>query len=140
MQDGKTKYVATFTNEAFEKQEIEAAIPAIGTLDKLTFTLMEATDTYYVSRASASIEGVVYIPSLYQGKPVDKVSNFRDCVNITDVIVAEGVKEIASGAFESCSSLQTFVAPTTLTVLGNGALSGCNAVTSLTLPFFGDYC
>ena len=136
MQDGKAKYVATFTNEAFEKQEIEAAIPAIGTLDKLTFTLMEATDSYYVSRASASIEGTVYIPSLYQGKPVDIVSDFRDCANITDVIVAEGVKKILGGAFESCSSLQTFVAPTTLTVL-DGALVGCNAVTSLTLPFLG---
>lgn len=62
--------------------------------------------------------------------------SFRDCVNLTKVVLPAGIKKIASGAFAGCVSLREIVIPENVTGLEieSGAFEGCTALESLTLP------
>lgn len=51
-----------------------------------------------------------------------------------DVVIPDGVTEIGSSAFASCSTLTSVVIPEGVTKIGDKAFNGCYNLTSVTLP------
>ena len=62
---------------------------------------------------------------------------FRDCSNIENIILKEGIKTIGSRSFENCTGLTSFVIPDAITSIGQGAFQGCSNLKSMTIPFVG---
>ena len=59
---------------------------------------------------------------------------FRNCRNLTSVVIPDGVTSIGSSAFSNCSSLTSIVIPDGLTSIGSSAFSNCSSLTSIVIP------
>ena len=58
---------------------------------------------------------------------------FRDCTNLTSVIIPDGVTEIGDYAFLYCSVLTSVTIPDNVTSIGYQAFYGCSSLTSVTI-------
>ena len=56
------------------------------------------------------------------------------CMNITTVIIADGVTSIGNNAFSNCYSLTSIEIPDGVTSIGNSAFAGCSSLTSIEIP------
>ncbi|MDY6315521.1 MAG: leucine-rich repeat protein [Clostridia bacterium] len=74
----------------------------------IRYRIYDKTGDVFVSCYDKTISGEVRILAEVDGHPVVRVSNsgFKDCKNITSVIIPEGVKEIYLNAFQNCTSLE----------------------------------
>lgn len=59
---------------------------------------------------------------------------FSNQLNLKDIILAEGIKEIGYGAFRDCESLENIKIPDTVEQIGNSAFSDCKKLKSVALP------
>ena len=105
---------------------------ATGSLDKLKFTL--SSGTYKVQSLNTNIEGDVYIPKYYEGKPVTEIrdSAFNYCQKITSIHIPEGITKIGNDAFKGTTLVEEIVLPNSVTSLGTGVFSS-SGVVSVTL-------
>ena len=58
---------------------------------------------------------------------------FRECANLTSVIVPAGVKNIGDRVFYGCSSLTSMIIPDSVTSIGNSAFGNCDSLTSVSI-------
>lgn len=84
-------------------------------------------DALYVP-AAISVEDVMYKVVGIEERA------FKDCSELTTVMVADGVKTIGQKAFSGCSSLSTVVLPNDLTTISYALFDECYSLTSITLP------
>ncbi|MBE6758409.1 MAG: hypothetical protein E7552_07705, partial [Ruminococcaceae bacterium] len=65
-------------------------------------------DKATITDVSTAIEGVITVPTILGGYPVTAIgdSAFRNCVNITEVIIPAGITSIGNYAFRNCTALQ----------------------------------
>lgn len=56
---------------------------------------------------------------------------FRNCVNITELILPESLTSIGVGAFKGCTGVTELTLPASLTSIGSGALEGCTNLKKL---------
>ncbi len=82
-----------------------------------------------------STSGTVTIPSSINGYEVKGIEAyaFMDCAKLANVVVPEGIKSIAYGAFARCHGLTQLELPNSLTVLWSFALYDCTNMTSVSL-------
>ncbi len=108
----------------------------------LTFILSDDGTYYSVAACDTSITGEIVIPGEYNGKPVKKIANdgFRECKNITSVVISEGVEEIGSYAFAYCSSLDAITIPSTITHIYNMAFFLDSNLRNLYITDIGAWC
>lgn len=59
---------------------------------------------------------------------------FSNCKNIKEIIIPEGIIEIAPDTFNSCVTLKKVSLPSSLTKIGYQAFSGCNYLSEINLP------
>lgn len=59
---------------------------------------------------------------------------FRNCLNLTSLVLPESLTEIGAGAFSGCANLTSVVLPESVTEIGENAFRGCTGLTELTLP------
>lgn len=59
---------------------------------------------------------------------------FSECENLTSVIIPYGVTRIQSDVFEYCHSLKNITIPDSVTSIGNMAFSKCEKLTNINLP------
>ena len=59
---------------------------------------------------------------------------FRNCVNLSELILPESLTSIGAGALKGCTGITELILPASLTTLGDGALKDCTGITELTLP------
>lgn len=52
---------------------------------------------------------------------INKISGFRGCDQITEIIIPEGTEEISEEAFLNCSNLETVIIPKSVTKVGKNA-------------------
>ena len=100
--------------------------------------------TYYVSAdgeatitgVDKSISGDVTIPSTLGGYNVTAInySAFKECDNLTSVIIPGSVVEIGYEAFYSCTNLTNIIIPNSVTSIGGSAFLGCDNLTSVIIP------
>jgi hypothetical protein len=58
---------------------------------------------------------------------------FKDCFDLTSIIISDSVTSIGSHAFYNCYNLTSLIIGNSVTYIGNSAFSGCSDLTSLTL-------
>ena len=59
---------------------------------------------------------------------------FRDCKNLTSVTISDSVTNIGEDAFNGCSGLTSIDIPSGVTSIGSGAFESCKGLTSIGIP------
>ena len=59
---------------------------------------------------------------------------FRSCSNLTSVIIPNSVTSIGSSAFSGCSSLTSIIIPNPITNIGDEAFWGCTSLIAIVIP------
>ncbi len=98
---------------------------------------------YTVSAGNATITGVkenlsgaVIIPAELDGYPVVGIARFAlaEQMDVTAVILPEGLTSIGHSAFAACVNLAEIHLPSTLTYIGISAFEECGALAEITIP------
>jgi len=92
--------------------------------DNLTWTYVEATQTFTISGSGAMYD--------YQNSYDEPWSSLRGIIK--SVILEDGITTIGSYAFSSCSGLTSVTIPNSVTSIGDGAFSNCRRLASVTIP------
>ena len=79
---------------------------------------------------------VLRVPETVDGQTVTAIAPgcFRDCTELTTILLPETVTEIGAGAFENCSALRGMPIPQTVKTIGADAFAGCIRMESLYIP------
>ena len=81
-------------------------------------------------------DGAVAIPDTIDGLSVTGIgdSAFRECTNVTSVIIPNSVSAIWEGAFELCFSLTSVTIGTNVTIISDYAFFDCEGLDGVTIP------
>lgn len=81
-----------------------------------------------------SIEIPSGVTSVYNASyPNDGTAPFEGCSNLTSITLGEGMSEIPSYLFDSCTALESVEIPDSITHLGGGAFNSCSNISNITL-------
>ena len=88
-----------------------------------------------ITDCDEAASGSLVIPTTIDDLPVTAIgdSAFRDCSEITSVVVPEGVESLGKYAFNNCSDMSSATLPSSLTNVGTFAFARTNVV-SITIP------
>ena len=102
----------------------------------IEYSLSDNGEYYSVSGVLDSKASNIEIPATIDGKPVKHISDsaFKDCENITSIIIPNGIISIGSSAFEGCKSLTSVVIPNSVTSIGDSAFDACTSLTNIVIP------
>ena len=133
---GKT-YTATAYVGNFEQEYEVSIVKELSVLDCLSWDIEGEEVT--ITRCDTALSGVCEIPAELEGLPVTKIGEgaFRNCTDLTEIIIPEGVTEIGCEAFTGCYGLDSITFPTTLSYVGENAFWECN--NNLSEVHIGDY-
>ena len=80
----------------------------------------------------------IVIPSILpSGDKVTRIyaGAFKDCTNITSVVIPQGIKTIESSVFSGCTSLEKVEIPDSVTTIGSQAFYNCKSlIETIELP------
>lgn len=101
----------------------------------LVFTLSDDGESYSVSGAYCK-ESNVFIPSIYNKKPVTCISSgaFWCSTTLETIELPDTITEIKGSAFYFCTSLKSIKIPEGVSVIEGNAFSGCESLTSIEIP------
>ena len=96
---------------------------------------LKAGGTYTVTGMGNVTDGVIVVPSVYEGLPVTAVAReaFAKNVNITAVILPDSIVTIDSRAFDGCTALTEAVLPNNA-IMGEYVFNGCKNLVKVNLP------
>ncbi|MBE6639497.1 MAG: hypothetical protein E7616_08650 [Ruminococcaceae bacterium] len=102
----------------------------------LEFAPNEDGTSYTVTGMGSCLDTTVVIPETYNEKKVTCIGYgaFRDCTELTDVVIPAGVTLIDNSAFYNCTALKNVVIPSGVTDIGIAAFNGCSNLTSIVIP------
>lgn len=139
--DGKCKVCG-----ATVKESTGLAMSADGEGNYIVDGIGTCTDTQIVIPATNEGKPVVAIASgafaendaivqVVIPASVKKIGNnaFNRCVNLSDVVFAEGLESIGEKAFMYCTGLETVVIPDSVKTVSTGAFMACYNLTEVTL-------
>ena len=100
----------------------------------LSFSLLSNGNSYGVSVGAATEQTSIYVPSVYNGKPVKEIltDGFKNATKLTNISLPSSLTKINANAFNGCSNLAAINIPTTVTSIGNYAFAECTKITSIT--------
>ncbi len=122
------------------------AIPFAGGTFEAMAESEEFTEGYYtyevendeatIISCDKSISGDVVIPSELGGYPVVGIgdSTFEHCIDLTSIIIPDGVASIGSCAFGDCTSLNSVEFSKDLSIIDKRAFSNCKNLQDLYIP------
>jgi len=86
-------------------------------------------------------ETEVIIPSSIDGKVITTIGYmaFRNCSNITDIEILEGVKRLKNDVFYNCSNLTNIKIPSSVTNIGGSAFMGCTSLRNISVELSNEH-
>ena len=83
-----------------------------------------------------SASGTLRIPDLIEGKQVIEIQEnaFKNCNELTEIIIPESIKIIGNSAFLGCTKLSRINIPDKVTSIGESAFSFCVNLKSIIVP------
>ena len=96
------------------------------------FHLVYPSGTISIYRVLDKTKTSYELPALPQATEISE-DCFKDCVNLTDIVIPPNITEIGASAFANCVKLETVVIPDTVTKIGR-LFPGCTALKNVTLP------
>ncbi len=93
-------------------------------------------NTVTITRCNKNASGEVAIPETIEGYEVTAIGldAFRDCTEITSIVMPDSVTEIGGGAFKDCTSLYQVNLSNNLKEIGEGAFSNCTNLKEIAIP------
>lgn len=73
------------------------------------------------------------IPSEYNGKPVVGIGGFKNCANLTSVVLPDTIESIMDYAFSGCNGLKSIYIPKSVYSISGYTFFGCENFTSITV-------
>lgn len=94
------------------------------------------TIEYIGAGAFAECEELLSVHGLEKCSNLKEIQSqtFKDCCDLDEISLPEGLERIGFYAFLRCSSLESISIPSTVTTLENGAFSFCKKLTTITIP------
>ena len=105
-----------------------------GADEALTYKMYDDAGDYYVVTGYTGNSTEITVPKQYNGLLVLKIADnaFKE-KNIEKIILPDALKEIGSGAFDSCNALKEVYLPSTLTSLGSSAFKNCTSLKNINM-------
>lgn len=94
------------------------------------------TFTTHAPSRKIEFKGHVVLPKKIDGLPIKAigVAAFEGCVDLTSVVIPNGVVKIGAFAFKGCTGLTSVKIPKGVTAIEWEAFLGCTNLTSVTIP------
>ncbi len=98
---------------------------------------------YTINNGNATItsigesgDRVIIVPDYINGFPVVELANeiFKDRVELTEVIISNGIKKIGDMAFYGCEALTKVSMPDSIVSIGLDAFHGCSSLVDVNIP------
>lgn len=134
---GETKWNLNFNSNLLGFDDVKIVFK----YDELEYALNDDGNSYSIIGIGAyREEKAVEIPSIYNGKPVTIIEDraFRNCQNLTNIVIPQSIIKIGEYAFENCSKIESMIIPQSVRFIGVGALWGCASLIEFTIPFVGE--
>ncbi len=110
-----------------DSEAVEISFKIVATKN-LNYTLLPGGDGYEVSKGTADLNGRIFIPDIYNNKPVLKIAD-----NAFDAVVAGRVPDYKTGA--NCNiKTKGFRLPQDLKIIGENAFCLCAGFESVVIP------
>ena len=102
----------------------------------LLYTLNQDGESYKCDGLGTSTATEIIIPSKYKGLPVTRIGGnaFKECIEITSVVIPDSVTSIGFCAFYECSALESVTIGDSVTTIEFSAFNKCFSLESVTIP------
>lgn len=105
-----------------------------------TYTVSSAGEATIV-KADVTLTGEITTPVTLGGYPVTKIAQygFKDCEDITGLIISENVTSVGINAFSGCDNLKSIYIPQSMNFLVQQAFAYCNGLEEFIVDEKNDY-
>lgn len=138
---------ATFTQEGSKHRKCSVCyhyqyetVPILSS-EGLSFTLNEDGESYSFSGLGTCTDNIIYIPSMYEGKPVTEIAkgpysvdNNQAEASVKRIIMPNTITKINKYAFKAYTNLEHVTFSNNLSSIGEDAFSSGSKFKSLILP------
>lgn len=117
-------FVSSFVNE----------VPSA--TDKFTFEADADGTGYILTGCDKNVTGAVEIPEAFNGLPVTAIGTdaFRDCTEITSVVIPDSVVSVGGSAFRNCTKLTDIDLSDNITSIPGAMCFGCASLENVVIP------
>ena len=83
---------------------------------------------FYANPSKFIVDGKPNVPD---GVEIIPNSAFKNCLELTEVIIPESVHTIEDEAFSGCANLKKIIVPESVSIVANNAFEGCNSLVDI---------
>lgn len=109
-------------------------------IDGINYHVTSFTDLTVSVNSCSNVSGNVILPGVVtlndEDYHVTSIADdaFRDCVDLSSIIISNSVTSIGESAFWGCSGLTSITLSDNITAISDYTFSGCSGLTTLTIP------
>lgn len=117
------------------RDTVVKAIWEYETTEGIEYNVIENSNYCTIKSCYKDVVGDVYIGAYYGEYKVlgIEAGAFKNCTNIKNVYLLDGILNIDEGAFEGCTNLESIIIPNTVVRIGNNAFKNCSALSDVTM-------
>ena len=120
-------------SESIAETLLEETSPALSAVEGC-FSIRDGAVTFLPEQWDGST--ILTIPDTVDGHAVTKLDSgcFRDCTELTTIILPEALTAIGDDAFSGCSRLRGLYLPQGMETIGENAFAGCIVLEAICIP------